>query len=64
VPALWPAEDAVDSAHPFAKAALSSLISSTRSTVITLALAHRAITVDEAFNACRVEEEWQIDENG
>ena len=35
-----------------------------QSTVITMAFLHRHISVDQALEACRIEEEFQIEENG
>lgn len=57
-------EDIVDGADPFAKAALQHCVGTLKSTVLTLALLHRHIDVEGAFDTSRVEEEWQIDENG
>jgi chaperone required for assembly of F1-ATPase len=58
------AEHAADSAHPFVKAALQQLVGSLKSAVLTLAVVHRAVDVDAALTAARLEEEWQIGENG
>jgi chaperone required for assembly of F1-ATPase len=58
------AEDSVDTASPWAKAVLAQAVGSTKSTVIALALLHRATDVEGAFAAARLEEEWQIGEHG
>lgn len=58
------AEDTVDRADPFYKAALASVVSASKSSVIALALLHRNIDVDTAFETSRVEEEFQIKEHG
>lgn len=58
------AEDTADSASPWLKAVLQSLLGGTKSTVLTLALVHGRLTAADAFEAARVEEEWQIGEHG
>lgn len=58
------AEDFCELADPFAKAAAASVIGAVKSTVITMAFLHRALDIEGAFQASRVEEEWQIAENG
>jgi hypothetical protein len=58
------AEDAVNTANPWLKAALSSALNATKSTIVSLALVHRFLDVEGAFSASRLEEEWQIGENG
>ena len=58
------AEDAVDTASPWLKAVLQSVVGATKSSVLTLALAHRQVDVEQAWEAARVEEEWQIGEHG
>jgi hypothetical protein len=62
--AFMVAEDIVDTADPFLKAVLAQVIGATKSTVIAMALVHRAIDVETAFAASRVDEEFQISENG
>lgn len=57
-------EDCVDGASPWVKAALGQLVGTTKSSVISLAMLYGAVDVDGAFEASRVEEEWQIEENG
>jgi chaperone required for assembly of F1-ATPase len=57
-------EYVVDKADPFLKAALQLVVGNVKSTIITMAFVHGHITVQEAFDAARVEEEWQISENG
>jgi chaperone required for assembly of F1-ATPase len=58
------AEDAVDQADAFLRAAVHHALTNTKSTVLTLALVHGAVDVDTAFECSRVEEEFQIRENG
>lgn len=58
------AEDFCELADPFAKAAAASVIGAVKSTVITMAFLHRALDIEGTFQAARVEEEWQIAENG
>lgn len=58
------AEDAADTASPWVKAAMQQSVGVLKSSVVTLALVNRAISVEDAFEASRVEEEWQIGENG
>lgn len=58
------AEDFVELADPFLKSVATSLIGALKSTVITMAFLHRQIDIEAAFQAARVEEEWQIAENG
>ena len=57
-------EDVVDRADPFLKATLASLVGAAKSSVLALAMVHRVVTPSAAFDAARVEEEWQIGENG
>jgi chaperone required for assembly of F1-ATPase len=35
-----------------------------QSSVITMAFIHRYVSVDQTLEACRIEEEFQIEENG
>ena len=58
------AEDAVDTADPFLKAALQAAVGSLKSSVLALAFVHGKVDAGTAFDAARVEEEWQIGENG
>lgn len=58
------AEDAVDTASPWAKAFIQQVVGATKSTVVTLALAHRQLDTEQAWDTARVEEEWQIEEHG
>jgi len=64
VEALEICEDFVDRADPFLRAALALLLGSTKSTLTSMALLHRQITAAQAFECARVEEEFQIEENG
>lgn len=57
-------EDAADTADPWLKAVLQSAVGVLKSSVLALALVHRAVDVQGAIEAARVEEEWQIGENG
>lgn len=54
----------VEGADNHLKAVIGYILDSTKSTVITMALLHRFISVDQAFHASRVEEEHQIEEGG
>jgi hypothetical protein len=58
------AEDFVDRADHFTRAALSSLLGVTKSGTIALALLFQHISLDQALEAARVEEDFQIEENG
>ena len=58
------AEDFVELADPLLRAATASVLGAVKSTVIALAFAHRELDIEAAFQAARVEEEWQIAENG
>jgi chaperone required for assembly of F1-ATPase len=58
------AEAEVDDAPPWAKAALGHVVSLTKSAVIGLAFSHGALDTRGAFEAARLEEEWQIVQNG
>ena len=40
------------------------MLGAVKSTVIAFAFAHRELDIEAAFQAARVEEEWQIAENG
>lgn len=57
-------EDEMDIASPWLKAFYSTVLTTTKSSVLTLALAHNAVGIEEAFQIARLEEEWQIDEHG
>lgn len=57
-------EDFVDRADPFLRAAFNMLLGTCKSSTTALALLHRHISIDQAFDAARVEEEFQIEENG
>lgn len=46
------------------KAALRQALTTVKSSVIALAFLHRHISVEQTTEACRVEEEFQIEENG
>eukprot|EP01138_Halocafeteria_seosinensis_P000903 gb/GECG01000926.1/.p1 GENE.gb/GECG01000926.1/~~gb/GECG01000926.1/.p1 ORF type:complete len:534 (+),score=75.00 gb/GECG01000926.1/:1-1602(+) len=54
-------EDVVDAADPYLRAALSSAVGCVHSTVIAMAFIYGHISVDQAFEASRVEEEYQIE---
>jgi chaperone required for assembly of F1-ATPase len=58
------AEDAVDCADPWLKAFYSQTLGCLKSTVLAMALAHRAVDAEEAFVAARVEEEYQLESFG
>ena len=62
--ALAAADDFVYVADPLLRAAIASVLGATKSAVITLAFVHRELDIEGAFQAARVEEEWQIAENG
>jgi len=62
--ALLAAQDFVDEADPLLRAATASVLGAVKSTVIAFAFAHRELDIEAAFQAARVEEEWQIAENG
>ena len=57
-------EDIIDSADPYARAALRAALGTCKSTVIALALMSGHLTVEQAVAASRVEEEYQIEING
>lgn len=57
-------EDIIDSGDHFLRAAVHQALGTTKSTAITLALLFRHISAEQAFNASRVEEEYQIEVNG
>jgi len=57
-------EAVVDAGDHFFRSALHTCLGATKSTVISFALLHGHITVEQAFAACRVEEEYQIEVNG
>ena len=57
-------EDEIDIASPWLKAFYNTVLTTTKSSILTLALAHNAIDIEEAFQITRLEEEWQIDEHG
>ncbi|KAA0152064.1 hypothetical protein FNF29_04178 [Cafeteria roenbergensis] len=57
-------EDFVDRADHFLLAALAALLGATKSATISLALLHQHVSLDQALSAARVEEEYQIAENG
>jgi chaperone required for assembly of F1-ATPase len=57
-------EDFCERSDPFLKAAAGSVIGAVKSSVITMAFLHRMVDIEGAFQASRVEEEWQIAENG
>jgi hypothetical protein len=58
------AEDMADGSNAWVKAALQTAVGNTKSTVIPLALVCRAIDAATALEASRVEEDFQISENG
>jgi hypothetical protein len=58
------AEAEVDGAPPWAKAALGHVVGLTKSAVIGLAFSHGGLDSRGAFEAARLEEEWQIVQNG
>ena len=58
------AEDAVDCADPWLKAFYGQTLGCLKSTVLAMALAHRAVDAEEAFAAARVEEEYQLESFG
>jgi ATP synthase F1 complex assembly factor 2 len=57
-------ESIVYEADYFLKAVLYHILGTTKSTVITSALVYRHISVQQAMDAARVEEEHQIEEHG
>jgi hypothetical protein len=57
-------EDVVDSASPWIKAALGAAVGATKSTIVSTALVHGGIDSSGALDASRLEEEWQISQNG
>jgi hypothetical protein len=57
-------EDFVERASPLLRSALHSLLGASKSAVISLALLHRRLSVVQAVEASRVDEEFQIRENG
>jgi len=57
-------EDFVDRGDHFLRAALSTVLGATKSATITLALLHQHVSLDQALDASRVEEQYQIEENG
>lgn len=56
--------ESLSDVDPYLMSAAGQILDSTKSTVITLALLHRFINVDQAFHASRVEEEHQIEQGG
>lgn len=58
------AEGSVDAASPWVKAALAAALGATKSTIISLAFVHHHVDADGAYDASRLEEEWQISEVG
>ena len=58
------AEDAIDCADPWLKAFYGQTLGCLKSTVLAMALAHRAVDAEEAFAAARVEEEYQLESFG
>jgi hypothetical protein len=58
------AADFCELADPLLRAATASVLGAVKSSVIALAFAHRELDIDGAAAAARVEEEWQIAENG
>lgn len=57
-------EDFVDHADHFLRASLAALLGATKSTTISMALLYGHVTLDQALEASRVEEQFQIEENG
>lgn len=57
-------EDIVDAADPYLRAALASAVGCVHSTAIALAFVFGHISVEQAFEASRVEEEYQIEQYG
>ena len=57
-------EDVVATASPWLQAALGSVCGVTKSTIISFALVHGFIDARGALDAARLEEEWQISQNG
>ena len=57
-------EDIVDTASPWFKAAIGQAVGATKSSIVSLALVHKAIATPDALDASRLEEEWQITQNG
>ena len=57
-------EDIVDTASPWFKAAMGAAVGASKSSIVSLALVHGAIDSSSALDASRLEEEWQISQNG
>jgi hypothetical protein len=57
-------EGEVDEASPWLKAAMGQVVGTTKSTIVTLAFLHRHLDSEGAFEASRLEEEWQINAHG
>lgn len=58
------AECEVDDATPWVKAVMSQVVGATKSSIITLAFVHGHVDSEGAFEASRLEEEWQIRQHG
>jgi hypothetical protein len=57
-------EGEVDDASPWTKAVLQQVVGATKSSIVTLAFVHRHLDSEGALEASRLEEEWQINQNG
>ena len=53
-------QDYIDRADPWLQAATRQALGICKSTVIALAFLHRHLSLDQALEACRVEEEFQM----
>jgi hypothetical protein len=57
-------EDFVDNSDHFLRASFAALLGCTKSATISLALLYGHVSLDQALEASRVEEQFQIEENG
>ena len=57
-------EGEVDDASPWTKAVLQQVVGATKSSIVTLAFVHGQLDSEGALEASRLEEEWQINQNG